>query len=811
MFQNNLKMKFFKFDRSIGLHSLHKRTFASKLRRHSSLAQALRKQAPIDIHPEVEDALGRNIPVVALESTIISHGMPYPTSLETAQSLESIVRSTGSVPATIALIGGRIKIGLQPLELEYIADTTANPNITKLSRRDIAPAISMKRDGATTCSATLIFAALAGIKVFATGGLGGVHRGGERTMDVSADLQELTRCPVGLVSAGVKSILDIGRTLEYLASQLNHVQRGVDLSTNTIGNSWSFYTARSGFKTPWRVNDAGTAATVLHTQWKLGMTNGVLFAAPIPEEYEAAGLAIQQAVERAISEAEDNGIHKSGKEVTPWLLKRVGEITGGKSLASNVALVRNTALIGGQIAVEYAKLERYTTAQDVQLHPVAKLSTLTNLTIQEKPVYSKTEPSPSLIVVGCAAVDITSQPYVHPDSNSNLGLHSTSPGKVSISLGGVGRNISEAAHRIMSSQSPDLSSATMLMSPVGSDPFGRLLMDETRMLGMRTDGLIANDEESSAVCNMLVDASGNLKEGVADMDITCSLDGDMVVRYLETYTPKVLAVDGNLSETTLTTLVDYCSQKILDIFFEPTSVMKSTNILSAIAEVKDLTRSPVTFASPNILELCRIYHEVRSPSWDLMSSEAWWRVIDGFGLGSAFRMDLEKLARMDVSKDDPRQGTLSFLISEGIAQMAINLLPFFEKLVIKCGERGVIVAMRLSGHVVETLPWISATNSFDARRVIARSMSSREMVVLQHFPALHIDKSSIINVTGAGDSLVGSLLATLVSNPKAFESPKSLKDMVDKAQQAAVLTLQSSASVSPLLSAMSASKKTLEL
>ncbi|EGO28980.1 hypothetical protein SERLADRAFT_444897 [Serpula lacrymans var. lacrymans S7.9] len=779
MFQNNLKM---------------------------NLAQALRKQAPIDIHPEVEDALGRNIPVVALESTIISHGMPYPTSLETAQSLESIVRSTGSVPATIALIGGRIKIGLQPLELEYIADTTANPNITKLSRRDIAPAISMKRDGATTCSATLIFAALAGIKVFATGGLGGVHRGGERTMDVSADLQELTRCPVGLVSAGVKSILDIGRTLEYLETL------GVPVLTYGQTNDFpGFYTARSGFKTPWRVNDAGTAATVLHTQWKLGMTNGVLFAAPIPEEYEAAGLAIQQAVERAISEAEDNGIHKSGKEVTPWLLKRVGEITGGKSLASNVALVRNTALIGGQIAVEYAKLERYTTAQDVQLHPVAKLSTLTNLTIQEKPVYSKTEPSPSLIVVGCAAVDITSQPYVHPDSNSNLGLHSTSPGKVSISLGGVGRNISEAAHRIMSSQSPDLSSATMLMSPVGSDPFGRLLMDETRMLGMRTDGLIANDEESSAVCNMLVDASGNLKEGVADMDITCSLDGDMVVRYLETYTPKVLAVDGNLSETTLTTLVDYCSQKKLDIFFEPTSVMKSTNILSAIAEVKDLTRSPVTFASPNILELCRIYHEVRSPSWDLMSSEAWWRVIDGFGLGSAFRMDLEKLARMDVSKDDPRQGTLSFLISEGIAQMAINLLPFFEKLVIKCGERGVIVAMRLSGHVVETLPWISATNSFDARRVIARSMSSREMVVLQHFPALHIDKSSIINVTGAGDSLVGSLLATLVSNPKAFESPKSLKDMVDKAQQAAVLTLQSSASVSPLLSAMSASKKTLEL
>lgn len=331
------------------------------LRKASSLSAARERQAPIDVHPEVEDALATGKPVVALESTIITHGMPYPTSLEMAQSVERIVRSTGSIPATIAVIGGRIKIGLHPAELERLADQRSNTTAVKLSRRDIAAAIALKKDGGTTCCSTLIFAALAGIKVFATGGLGGVHRGGENTMDVSADLHELTRCPVGLVSAGVKSILDIRRTLEYLETL------GVPVVSYAETHDFpAFYSGRSGLESPWRVNDPRTAAHILHTHWQLGMSNGALFAVPIPAEYEAVGSALQDAVEQAVRESEEQNISNLGKAVTPWLLNRVGELTQGKSLVSNIALVENTALVGGQIAVEYAKLAGDRHDQDVR-------------------------------------------------------------------------------------------------------------------------------------------------------------------------------------------------------------------------------------------------------------------------------------------------------------------------------------------------------------------------------------------------------------------------------------------------------------
>ncbi|KAI6162148.1 pseudouridine-5'-phosphate glycosidase [Pisolithus thermaeus] len=249
--------------------------------------------------------------------------MPYPTSIDMAQSVENIVRSTGCIPATIGIIDGRVKIGLEPRQLEQLASRRANP--LKISRRDISAAIVSGNDGGTTCSSTLIFAALAGIKVFATGGLGGVHRGGENR----------------LVSAGVKSILDIGRTLEYLETL------GVPVvSYGEVKDFPAFYSRKSGHQAPWNVTNAIDAARILYTHRQLGMTNGALFAVPIPEKYEATSAVIQEAVELAVRESEESGVSKLGKEVTPWLLKHVGEFTQGRSLESNIALVRNTALIG---------------------------------------------------------------------------------------------------------------------------------------------------------------------------------------------------------------------------------------------------------------------------------------------------------------------------------------------------------------------------------------------------------------------------------------------------------------------------------
>ncbi|PIL31886.1 hypothetical protein GSI_06590 [Ganoderma sinense ZZ0214-1] len=487
----------------------------------SSLSAALNEHAPIDIHPEVQDALAHQRPVVALETTIVTHGMPYPKNRETAQSVESNVRKAGAIPATIGLIEGRVKIGLAPHELERLADVSNNPSVVKLSRRDLGAAIALKRDGGTTCSTTLMFAALAGIQVFSTGGLGGVHRGAESTMDISADLHELSRCPVGLVSAGVKSILDIGRsyrTLEYLETL------GVPvISYGPTDDFPAFYTRKSGFKSPWRVDDPESAARILHTHRQLGISNGAIFAVPIPEEYESVGQELQRAVEQAIRESEANGVSRRGKEATPWLLKRVGELTSGKSLRSNIALIENTATVGGQIAVAYARLAGATYAS----HPHVAHS-IPASAARELQVTDDLSPA-TLIVVGSAAVDITARADPVPGgTRSNNNLHTTTPGVVSLTSGGVGRNVAEAACRILTSYSKDLANSAMLVSPIGKDAFGQLLMSESERIGMRTDGFIQVEDARTAVCNMVLDCAGGLTSGVADMDVIRTLNATKV-------------------------------------------------------------------------------------------------------------------------------------------------------------------------------------------------------------------------------------------------------------------------------------------
>ncbi|KAH8835714.1 pseudouridine 5'-phosphate glycosidase, partial [Flagelloscypha sp. PMI_526] len=309
---------------------------------------SISRLSSFDIHPEVQDALSSGKPVVALESALITHGFPPTESPALALSLEKSVRSTGSIPATIAVLKGRVKIGLEPRELDLLVSEPA----VKVSRRDIGPAIALKANGGTTICSTSIFAAKAGIKIFATGGLGGVHRGGEISMDVSADLPELTRNQVAVVSAGVKSILDIRRTLEYLETL------GVPVVAYSKRPDFpAFFGARSGFQVPWNTDDPQKIAEILFAQWNgLNLENGALIAVPIPEEHEARAAEIQACVDQAVAESESNGVARSGKDVTPWLLNRVKELTHGQSKESNIALLHNTAIVGGQIAVQYQKL-----------------------------------------------------------------------------------------------------------------------------------------------------------------------------------------------------------------------------------------------------------------------------------------------------------------------------------------------------------------------------------------------------------------------------------------------------------------------
>lgn len=289
---------------------------------------------------EVAEALSAHKPVVALESTIISHGMPYPQNVETAKNCERIIRENGAVPATCAILGGRLCVGLEPEQLEYLGK--AGLAVTKASRRDIARLVAAQQDGATTVAATMILAKLAGIRVFATGGIGGVHRGAETTMDISADLEELGRTDVAVVCAGAKSILDIGLTLEYLET------KGVPVIGYQTEELPAFYTRTSGFKVDCRMDTPEQIAAALSASFELGLQNGMLIMNPIPEKDSMDPAYISGVISQAVADANAQGIH--GKEITPFLLGRIKDVTGGKSLESNIALVYNNARLAAQIA-----------------------------------------------------------------------------------------------------------------------------------------------------------------------------------------------------------------------------------------------------------------------------------------------------------------------------------------------------------------------------------------------------------------------------------------------------------------------------
>ena len=300
----------------------------------------------LDIAPEVKAALDEGRPVVALESTIISHGMPYPQNVETALNVEKIVRDCGAVPATIAVIGGRLKAGLSAEEIDYLGKT--GTKVAKASRRDLPVLVAQGRDGATTVATTMIIANLAGIKVFATGGIGGVHRGAETTMDISADLQELAHTPVMVICAGAKSILDLGLTLEYLETN------GVPVIGYQTEELPAFYTRKSGFGVDYRLDTPAEIASVFHVKQDMGLIGGMLVTNPIPEEYSMDHEVINKAIDEAVAESKKLGIH--GKDTTPFLLAKIKDITGGDSLASNIQLVYNNARLAAQTACELSKL-----------------------------------------------------------------------------------------------------------------------------------------------------------------------------------------------------------------------------------------------------------------------------------------------------------------------------------------------------------------------------------------------------------------------------------------------------------------------
>ena len=299
----------------------------------------------LSVAPEIQQAIDEGRPVVALESTILSHGMPYPENLEFAHNVEKIVRGEGAIPATTAIIGGKLKVGLNAEELEIMCKANG---VGKVSRRDVAVYLATGKTGATTVATTMLIASLAGIRIFATGGIGGVHRGATETMDISADLQELAHTPVAVICAGAKSILDIGLTLEYLETM------GVPVVGVDTDDFPAFYCRKSGFRVDYNAKDANEIARIIKTKWDVGLEGGALIANPIPKEYELDFDEMETVINRALSMAKEQGIH--GKDTTPFLLAHIKDLTGGESLASNLQLAYNNARVASRIAVEYCKL-----------------------------------------------------------------------------------------------------------------------------------------------------------------------------------------------------------------------------------------------------------------------------------------------------------------------------------------------------------------------------------------------------------------------------------------------------------------------
>lgn len=301
----------------------------------------------LEIHPEVQMALQQGKPVVALESTIISHGMPYPQNVETALAVEKVVRDGGAVPATIAIMNGKCYVGLSAEQIELFGKAK---DVWKVSLRDIPYVLTQNKAGATTVAATMRIASMAGIAVFVTGGIGGVHRGAETSMDISADLTEMAQTSVAVVSAGVKSILDIGLTLEYLET------KGIPVVTMGQDAFPSFYSRESGYETPLRLDTAAAVAALLHSKWQLGLEGAVLIANPVPAQYEVPALQMEAHIQQALQAAAQQQV--KGKEVTPFLLQYIAAHTKGESLAANIALIKHNAKTGAEIAKAYAVLSK---------------------------------------------------------------------------------------------------------------------------------------------------------------------------------------------------------------------------------------------------------------------------------------------------------------------------------------------------------------------------------------------------------------------------------------------------------------------
>jgi len=538
------------------------------------------------LHPSVQvgehvaQAISNKQPTVALESTIFTHGLPYPDNLNVALNVECIIRENGAVPATIGISAGKLIVGMSE---EEIVELVHQKEVVKTSRRDLSYVLSKKMSGGTTVAGTMVAAHMVGVDVFVTGGIGGVHRGATQSFDISADLMELSRTPVAVICSGVKSILDIGLTLEYLETQ------GVPVITHGPSQHFpAFFTPKSKFKAPYHLECVHDIANLIYQQHLLKLSTGIVVGVPIPTDRSTDHSKIECDIERALEEAKTQGI--VGKEITPFVLGKIRELTEGDSLQSNIKLVENNAKVGAQISVELSKLKCNGDggARRDRIRVCSNIDTHCTDNTMKRPV-----------VIGGSIFDIKAT----VNSVSTV-AEDTNLGKLHTSFGGVGRNIAECLGR--------LGTNPLLVSSVGNDHQGEMLLNNLQQLGIDTAGVAVSDTVSTASYSVVANnMSGELMMAVGDMDNHDEITPQRIYEFKESIkNATIVVLDGNLSECALDTALTLCSDYNVPTWFDPTTVSRSARPFNWCAKKK-----PITYCSPNFEELKAIneFLGVQSP------------------------------------------------------------------------------------------------------------------------------------------------------------------------------------------------------
>uniref|UniRef100_A0A8C3JDQ6 Carbohydrate kinase PfkB domain-containing protein n=1 Tax=Calidris pygmaea TaxID=425635 RepID=A0A8C3JDQ6_9CHAR len=640
-------------------------------------------------------------PVVALESTIITHGMAYPQNLSMAREVEEIVRTNGAVPATVGILRGRIHVGLTDEELEFLA---SSQNAVKVSRRDLPFVLSQGLSGGTTVSGTMIAAHKAGIPVFVSGGIGGVHRGGENTLDVSADLTELGRTPVAVVSAGAKSILDIGRTLEYLETQ------GVCVAAFGESREFpAFFSRQSGFQAPYHVRNEEEAAKLIASALGLGLSSGVLIAVPCPEERAASGQVIEEAIQQALSEARSKGI--TGKEVTPFMLEKINELTDGRSLDSNLALIQNNARVGSCIAVALSKLQKARRKENL-------------------PQREDTTPAQP-VVIGGINVDFIAK----AQNPVILGGGQTNTGRVRRTFGGVGRNLADCLSRL--GQTP------LFLSAVGKDEHSESALRYCHHMDM--SAVLQLEGKSTATYCAVITSAGELSVGLGDMDIHHQITEQYVSQFKESLCQAPLVcIDGNVPLSTIQYVCQLAKEHQLAVCYEPTDENKASKPF-----LSDSWKA-LTYISPNLQELRAINRTLGNP------------------LPAELPSSLEDVVQTAVA-------------------LARPLLAHLHCVVVTLGAHGILLCGKSLRGSILLCPG-------------AHEETAAASLCATHYPAIHISREEIVNVSGAGDSLMAGILAGMLAK-------HDTDTCVRMGLLAASLSLRSFEPISPEISTSSVSQE----